>query len=166
MLAAEHVNNVSKAPVNCMHAIPAGGYNEDFRGKMRSVLYNLKDEKNQDFRGKVLRGEVSPTRICHMESHDMASEVLLTTLTEVYKQLIRTCHICCHDLAACLTLHSNTFNLPQHAAGYIAVRRSGRAVSAWQVWRLLLQCGPTTSLHQIGPSAKRTDSPQMLHLGQ
>ena len=57
------------------HVVSAGGYNEDFRGKMRSVLYNLKDEKNQDFRGKVLRGEVSPTRICHMESHDMASEV-------------------------------------------------------------------------------------------
>ena len=56
-------------------ALSAGGYNEDFRGKMRSVLYNLKDEKNQDFRGKVLRGEVSPARICHMESHDMASEV-------------------------------------------------------------------------------------------
>ena len=48
---------------------------------MRSVLYNLKDEKNQDFRGKVLRGEVTPTRICHMESHDMASEVMLCLLS-------------------------------------------------------------------------------------
>ena len=63
--------------IDCMHVDCAGGYNEEFRGKMRSVLYNLKDEKNQDFRGKVLRGEVTPTRICHMESHDMASEVLL-----------------------------------------------------------------------------------------
>ena len=42
---------------------------------MRSVLYNLKDDKNQDFRGKVLRGEVPPAKICTMEPHDMASEV-------------------------------------------------------------------------------------------
>lgn len=42
---------------------------------MRSVLYNLKDEKNQDFRGKVLRGVVPPAKICAMEPHDMASEV-------------------------------------------------------------------------------------------
>ena len=88
----------------CMHAILAGGYNEDFRGKMRSVLYNLKDEKNQDFRGKVLRGEILPTRICHMESHDMASEVLRTTLFTAYKQSIKACHTCCHALAACPVL--------------------------------------------------------------
>ena len=42
---------------------------------MRSVLYNLKDDKNQDFRGKVLRGEVPSAKICTMEPHDMASEV-------------------------------------------------------------------------------------------
>ena len=53
----------------------AGGYGEEFRQKMRSVLYNLKDDKNQDFRGKVLRGEVPPAKICTMEPHDMASEV-------------------------------------------------------------------------------------------
>ncbi len=68
--------------IDCLHADCAGGYNEEFRGKMRSVLYNLKDEKNQDFRGKVLRGEVTPTRICQMESHDMASEVLRLSLVD------------------------------------------------------------------------------------
>ncbi len=56
-------------------ARPAGGYNDEFKAKMRSVLYNLKDDKNQDFRGKVLRGKVTPIRICQMEPHDMASEV-------------------------------------------------------------------------------------------
>ena len=58
-----------------MVACPAGGYNDEFKAKMRSVLYNLKDDKNQDFRGKVLRGKVTPIRICQMEPHDMASEV-------------------------------------------------------------------------------------------
>ena len=84
--------------IDCMHADCAGGYNEEFRGKMRSVLYNLKDEKNQDFRGKVLRSEVTPTRICHMESHDMASEVLLYCLACTLQQPTRSCRLEHHHL--------------------------------------------------------------------
>ena len=39
--------------------------------------FNLKDEKNPDFRGKVLRGEVQPVDLLRMEPKDMASEVRL-----------------------------------------------------------------------------------------
>ncbi len=55
----------------------AGGYNEGFRAKFRPVHFNLKDEKNPDFRGKVLRGEVQPVDLLRMEPKDMASEVRL-----------------------------------------------------------------------------------------
>ena len=55
----------------------AGGYNEGFRAKFRPVHFNLKDDKNPDFRRKVLRGEVQPVDLLRMEPKDMASEVRL-----------------------------------------------------------------------------------------
>lgn len=55
----------------------AGGYNDSFRARFRNVHFNLKDDKNQDFRGKVLRGEVQPIKLLRMNVTDMASEVRL-----------------------------------------------------------------------------------------
>ncbi|KAK9733239.1 hypothetical protein RND81_04G053800 [Saponaria officinalis] len=42
--------------------------------KYRSILFNIKDQNNPDFRRKVLLGEIKPERICNLTTEDMASE--------------------------------------------------------------------------------------------
>ncbi|WCJ27855.1 Transcription elongation factor TFIIS [Euphorbia peplus] len=42
--------------------------------KYRSVMFNIKDQKNPDFRRKVLLGEVKPERIINMSVEEMASD--------------------------------------------------------------------------------------------
>ncbi len=51
------------------------------------MQFNLADRGNTDFRGKVLRGALSPATLCLMPPQDMASEVRgVPSLTP------RTCH--------------------------------------------------------------------------
>lgn len=45
----------------------------EYSKKIRSILFNLTAEKNQDFRGGILKGEIDPKDICRMQSKDMAS---------------------------------------------------------------------------------------------
>ena len=75
---------------DCCHI--AGGYNEAFRSKFRPVHFNLKDDKNADFRGKVLRGEVQPVDLLRMEPKDMASEVMLHQDPVMIHPLASSCH--------------------------------------------------------------------------
>ena len=74
----------------CCHI--AGGYNEGFRAKFRPVHFNLKDDKNPDFRGKVLRGELQPVDLLRMEPKDMASEVMLHQDPVMIYPLASFCH--------------------------------------------------------------------------
>lgn len=45
-----------------------------YRSQVRSILFNLKDKKNPDFRRRVLIGEVTCDEIVHMKSEQMASD--------------------------------------------------------------------------------------------
>ena len=47
--------------------------NPEYSKKIRSILFNLTAEKNPDFRGGILKGEIDPRDICRMQSKDMAS---------------------------------------------------------------------------------------------
>ena len=40
----------------------------------RSIIFNLKDDKNPDFRRRVLLGEIKPEEIVSMTADDMASD--------------------------------------------------------------------------------------------
>ena len=42
--------------------------------KYKSLMFNLKDSNNPDFRRKVLLGEVEPERLINMSTEEMASE--------------------------------------------------------------------------------------------
>ncbi|KAK1322335.1 hypothetical protein QJS10_CPA03g00908 [Acorus calamus] len=42
--------------------------------KYRSIMFNLKDNKNQDFRRRVLLGQVKPERIVTLTAEEMASD--------------------------------------------------------------------------------------------
>lgn len=44
------------------------------KAKYRSIIFNIKDEKNPDFRRRVLFGEIKPETILTMTSDDMASD--------------------------------------------------------------------------------------------
>lgn len=44
------------------------------KAKYRSIFFNLKDDKNPDFRRRVLLGEIKPEEIVTMTADDMASD--------------------------------------------------------------------------------------------
>ncbi|KAG0580753.1 hypothetical protein KC19_4G196700 [Ceratodon purpureus] len=44
------------------------------KAKYRSIMFNIKDEKNPDFRRRVLLGRIKPEAICTMSSDEMASD--------------------------------------------------------------------------------------------
>ena len=46
---------------------------QEYSKKIRSIIFNLSAEKNQDFRGNLLRGYINPKDLCKMQSKDMAS---------------------------------------------------------------------------------------------
>lgn len=46
---------------------------KDYTNKARSVLFNLNDSRNLDFRSKLLVGFISPADVPHLSSEDMAS---------------------------------------------------------------------------------------------
>lgn len=45
----------------------------EYSKKIRSIMFNLTAEKNPDFRGGIIKGEIDPKDICSMQSKDMAS---------------------------------------------------------------------------------------------
>ncbi|CAG9331460.1 unnamed protein product [Blepharisma stoltei] len=47
-----------------------------YKGKVRSLIFNLCDEKNPDFRFGILKGEISAKEISNMQSKDMASSAI------------------------------------------------------------------------------------------
>lgn len=53
-----------------------GGLNEQYKAKLRSLKFNLKDPKNPGLRQSVLNGEISAERLCSMSPQEMASDEL------------------------------------------------------------------------------------------
>lgn len=47
--------------------------NSEYSKKLRAIIFNLTQEKNHDFRGGILKGEIEAKDICQMQSRDMAS---------------------------------------------------------------------------------------------
>lgn len=50
-----------------------GRSNGTHKFKYRSIMFNIKDPNNLDFRRRVLLGEVKPDRICNLTAYEMAS---------------------------------------------------------------------------------------------
>jgi len=51
-----------------------GAKSKDYKAKARSLMFNLRDEKNPDLRGSVLSGDVPPEALVKMEPKDLASK--------------------------------------------------------------------------------------------
>jgi hypothetical protein len=47
---------------------------KDYKAKVRTLLFNLKDAKNPDLRRKVLIGELQPGQLVTMTSEELASD--------------------------------------------------------------------------------------------
>jgi transcription elongation factor S-II len=50
-----------------------GGTNKQYMAKFRNLRFNLKDPKNPDLRGRVVRGDVSPADLVTLSSEALAS---------------------------------------------------------------------------------------------
>ncbi|KAF4358542.1 hypothetical protein G4B88_015927 [Cannabis sativa] len=53
-----------------------GCVNKKYKEKGRSLLFNLKDRNNPELRDRVMRGEISPERLCSMNAEELASKEL------------------------------------------------------------------------------------------
>ena len=51
------------------------GTDKEYRQKVRSLSYNLRDATNPELRARVLQGEVPPDRLVQMTPAEMASKV-------------------------------------------------------------------------------------------
>mgnify|MGYP001806733078 CR=1 FL=1 len=48
--------------------------NTDYKAKLRSLVFNLKDKTNPDLRAHVLMGEVEPSHLVTMSAGDLANK--------------------------------------------------------------------------------------------
>ena len=53
----------------------SAGTDKEYRQKVRSLSYNLRDATNPELRARVLQGEVPPDRLVQMTPAEMASKV-------------------------------------------------------------------------------------------
>jgi len=60
--------------VECALFAKLGLSKDGEKARYRSIMFNLKDEKNPDFRRRVLLGEIKPEEIDCMTADDMASD--------------------------------------------------------------------------------------------
>eukprot|EP01024_Parvocaulis_polyphysoides_P042280 TRINITY_DN3869_c1_g1_i1.p1 TRINITY_DN3869_c1_g1~~TRINITY_DN3869_c1_g1_i1.p1 ORF type:complete len:327 (+),score=59.58 TRINITY_DN3869_c1_g1_i1:120-1100(+) len=51
-----------------------GSFNNEYKSKVKSLIFNLKDPKNPDLRGRVLSGEVDGAQFVTMTAEEMQSE--------------------------------------------------------------------------------------------
>lgn len=58
----------------------------NYKNKGRSLLFNLCDERNPDFRYDILKGEISASEVCQMQSKDMASSAIKSFRSERQKK--------------------------------------------------------------------------------
>ncbi|CAN0877190.1 Transcription elongation factor TFIIS [Linum grandiflorum] len=65
----------------------------DHKAKYRSVMFNIKDGKNPDFRRKVLLGEYKPEQIVGLNSMEMASDARQQENEKIEKKALLDCEI-------------------------------------------------------------------------
>ncbi|KAF5726883.1 transcription elongation factor A protein 1 [Tripterygium wilfordii] len=70
-----------------------GSFNGPNKLKYRSILFNLKDPKNPDFRRKVLRGKVTPEAFVSMTTEEMASHQRRKENQQIRKKALSKKHI-------------------------------------------------------------------------
>ncbi|XP_021849270.1 transcription elongation factor TFIIS [Spinacia oleracea] len=59
--------------------------------KYRSIMFNIKDDKNPDFRRKVLLGDIKPERIVNLTPEEMASEQRRIENQKIEKKALFEC---------------------------------------------------------------------------
>ncbi|KAJ1621717.1 transcription factor S-II, central domain-containing protein [Pavlovales sp. CCMP2436] len=77
-LSADEVDGVNPMAVageieGCMHAKLGAGSGVNYKNKLRSLLFNLKDQKNTDLVCSVICGSITPEKLVTMDPKDMAS---------------------------------------------------------------------------------------------
>ncbi|CAM8910300.1 unnamed protein product [Rhodiola kirilowii] len=68
-----------------------GRTNESQRAKYRSVMFNMNDSKNPDFRRKVLLGQISPEKIPTLTAEDMASDERRSQNDDIKRKALLEC---------------------------------------------------------------------------
>uniref|UniRef100_A0A7N0THK4 Transcription elongation factor n=1 Tax=Kalanchoe fedtschenkoi TaxID=63787 RepID=A0A7N0THK4_KALFE len=68
-----------------------GRTNGGQRAKYRSVMFNINDSKNPDFRRKVLLGQIPPEKIPTLSAEDMASDERKSKNDEIKRKALLEC---------------------------------------------------------------------------
>jgi hypothetical protein len=59
-----------------------------YKSKYRSLLYNLKDPKNEQLRARIIEKELEPTELVHLTPADLANDELSKIISEVKERSI------------------------------------------------------------------------------
>jgi transcription elongation factor S-II len=54
----------------------AGSVNNEYKSKLRSLMFNLKDANNPDLRGHVMGGQIPPAELVRLSADDLANKEL------------------------------------------------------------------------------------------
>ncbi len=79
---------IEVALFDAFHDKQSGHCGQAYKSKYMSLLFNLKDPKNEGLRGKVLSGTVSPVELVHMTSAEMANDDLSQMIKTVREQSV------------------------------------------------------------------------------
>lgn len=61
--------------------------------KYRSILFNIRDTKNPDFRRKVLLGDIKPERIVNLTAEEMASDQRQLEIKQIREKALTDCEL-------------------------------------------------------------------------
>ena len=69
---------------------PQGGSkSKDYKAKARSLMFNLRDEKNPDLRSSVLSGDIMPAALVKLEPKDLASKHMKERNARIVEEMTR-----------------------------------------------------------------------------
>merc|ERR1711862_839792 len=62
---------------------------KDYKAKARSLMFNLRDEKNPDLRSSVLSGDIMPAALVKLEPKDLASKHMKERNARIVEEMTR-----------------------------------------------------------------------------
>ncbi len=69
--------------------VRSGGENHEYKNKLRTLYFNLKDARNPELRRRVVHGEISPDQLVSMSPKELASQELVAWRQKKKEELLQ-----------------------------------------------------------------------------
>lgn len=85
-VSSDNILNVSTAIEIAIFTLYKENVNDQYRNKLRSLILNLKNKNNLALRTNVLSGKISPDKLIHMTSAELAPDALKKEMEELHQK--------------------------------------------------------------------------------